>query len=354
MQIIFYTRDFSSRLDSSTFKWSVQSYEWSIFGGPLLAEVSAPVNADAWDAATLLRCPVEIVDDNGESVWWGYVNEVKIPGKLVTVGVSLDNMYNKVRATYADLPSGNNSASAQLNTTYAEAQESIAVFGTKEYTHQMGDGNADTAEATRDRILEENKYPIPTVDPFLSTMISLKLRGWWNTLEWQHYVNSGTTDVATTQQIVDIVADSAQFLEGAHVFNASGVNSNEFRDGQITAKAMIEDLLEVGTSDGKRLIALVNRERFLEIHKLDTVEDPDYRMRDDGSLENIADVPISESNLKDIIGKWVTLKSAPSVIGNFAVIRPFLVESAVWRNGKTTYRPLGQSDFLKVNFSGAI
>lgn len=354
MRAIFSSRDFTARIEHP-FDFSVDSFEWTLNGGPYLAELTAPMNEDTWDAASLLRCPVQIIGEDSEPIWWGYVNEVKIPGASFTLGVSLEYMYNRVRVTYADMPEDESSPSQQLNTSYADAVDSQNIFGIREYTHQMGDGNAASAEATRNRILGENKYPVPTIDPYKSTQISLKLRGWFDTLDWQHYSNSGETNVQTTTQIGTILAAKGQFIRGTHVFNASGINTNEFRDGQTTVKAQVEDLLASGTSAGERLYGVVNVERYLEIRKIASVTYPDFRLRDDGLLETFADVPFSAERIKDAIGKWASVKSAPAVIGNFSVIRPFLIESATWRkqDNSATYRPLGQADMLKVNFSGA-
>ena len=53
-----------------------------------------------------MRCPVEITDERGTLVWYGYVAEVETRVGAITVGVSLDDMANKiaVEAPAEDIP----------------------------------------------------------------------------------------------------------------------------------------------------------------------------------------------------------------------------------------------------------
>lgn len=353
MQATFKTRDFTAALETN-FVWKVESFDWSIEGGPKSAELTAEMNDDSWDAATLLRCPVEIIDDDSDAVWWGYVASVQIPTKGdIQVGTSLDQMYNSVKVSYAYLPAGESNARQQLTTTFSTATDSENIYGTKEYIHNIGDGTSASAEAMRARILERYRYPKPTITPYKGDKIILKLRGWWDTLDWTHYNNSGTAEVATTTQISAIVTAEAQFLNGTHIFNASGVNTNEFRDGQESALTYIEDLLSTGTSAGLELMAIVNRNRYLEIKTITEPSIANFRLRDDKMLEEFAETVVPASKLYYVIGKYVSLKSVPTAIADYSIILPFTIGEASWRKGEAIYRPLGQDDVLKVNFSGA-
>jgi len=350
MQVVISKRDFSGPL-ATPFDWSVESFDWSIYGGPTLASLSAPDNAYHWDAAKLLRCPVEILDDAGTPVWWGFVQAATIPQGKLGVGISLDGMFNAVAVTYANMPDGATTPSGQNTTAWALANESIGEYGQREFIESMSDGTAAAAEARRDRILSEYRYPNAVTTAFGGNNIKLELRGWWDVLSWRYYSNGSTVAAATLSQVAAMVA-AVPLLTGTHLATSSGLSTNPFRDGQTNAKSQIEELLKLGTSSGGRLAAMVNRSRVLRIDALPSASTPDLRLRDDGKLENLADLVLDAARLDQAVGRWATLKSAPTVVGNYSTIHPFLIESATWRAGIASYKPVGQRDVFSVGKYG--
>ena len=351
MQINIYSRDFATLLDTP-FDWTVESYDWSIYGGPTIASLSATDSEYRWDAAKLLRCPIEILDDNGSPVWWGFVQAATIPQGSLGVGISLDSMFNAVAVTYANMPAGATSPSGQNTTAWALANESIAEYGQKEFIESMSDGTAAAAEARRNRILAEYRYPNAIVAAFGGDRIKLELRGWWDVLSWRYYAQPGTAETATLNQVAAMVAVFSPILSGAHLATSSGLATNSFRDGQTNARSQIEELLKLGTSAGGRLSAMVTRVRAVRVDALPPASTPDLRLREDGKLENLADLVLDTARLDLAVGHWATLKSAPTVVGNFSTIHPFLIESASWRNGTASYRPVGQRDVFSVGKYG--
>lgn len=351
MQVIIGKRDFSGP-QATPFDWSVESFDWSIYGGPTVASLSAPDIAYRWDAAKLLRCPVEILDDIGTPVWWGFVQAATIPQGKLGVGISLDGMYNAVAVTYANMPDGAITPSGQNTTGWALANESINEYGRKEFIESMSDGTSAAAEARRNRILSEYRYPNAVVSAFGGDKIRLELRGWWDALAWRYYANASTTAAATLDQVAAIVASASPLLTGAHLATASGLSTNPFRDGQTTAKSQIEELVKLGTSSGGRLSAIVTRSRVLRIDALPSASTPELRLREDGKLENLADLVLDDSRLDQAVGRWATLQSAPVVVGNFSTIHPFLIESASWRPNGAAYKPVGQRDVFSDKYGG--
>lgn len=75
----------------------------------------------------------------------------------------------------------------------------------------------------------------------------------------------------TTDQVKvmgDPTAGGGQFLAGVFVQDASGVNAWQYRNGKETCLDEIKALLDMGTSAGERLQAIVTAERWLVVRKV--------------------------------------------------------------------------------------
>lgn len=95
----------------------------------------------------------------------------------------------------------------------------------------------------------------------------LYCRGWWDKLSWRYYLNSGTNSVATTTQISAIVANMATFVTAVDIDTASGINTVETRDGKRRGQEEIEELLQAGTTNSKRLLATINHQRRMRVYE---------------------------------------------------------------------------------------
>jgi len=97
----------------------------------------------------------------------------------------------------------------------------------------------------------------------------LYCRGWWERLSWRYYLNAGTNSVATTTQIAAIITNMAPFITATDI-DASGTavpSTPETRDGKRRGSEEIEELLQAGTTNGKRLLARVKESRRLFVYE---------------------------------------------------------------------------------------
>lgn len=76
---------------------------------------------------------------------------------------------------------------------------------------------------------------------------------------------TGTSSVATTTQIANLVTTYGAFLTATDVEAASGISSSEYRDGDKDVLTEIISLLESGGASGRRLLATVDVNRRLQI-----------------------------------------------------------------------------------------
>src|SRR5512146_2834294 len=94
-------RDFTRPIITPQVNIEVTSYVWNARGGTEEANVTCyGTHEELWKLAGYLRCPIEIVDEFNQAVWWGYVHEVTIKDGALGVGISLETMNNKVAALY--------------------------------------------------------------------------------------------------------------------------------------------------------------------------------------------------------------------------------------------------------------
>jgi len=94
----------------------------------------------------------------------------------------------------------------------------------------------------------------------------LYCRGWWERVSWRYYLNTGTNSVATTTQISAIITNMSPFITAVDIDDASGINTPETRDGTRRGMEEIEELLQAGTTAGKRLLCSVNDQRRLRVY----------------------------------------------------------------------------------------
>mgnify|MGYP001559044191 CR=1 FL=1 len=263
------------------------SYSWHGIGGPEAANITVWGNPNAvWEAVEWLRCPVEITDERGTLVWYGYVAEVEIRVGAITVGVSLDDMANKIAVAYSYIPAASTTPGERKTTAYSSDTDSTAEYGTKELLASLSGASDAQATGKRDTLLAAKKYPVPTVQMIgeNSLSASLKCRGWWDTLRWRYYTQAGTVDTATTTQIGDILTSVGEFVTSATIDTASGITSSQYRKGDRTAQQEILDLLAAGTSGESRYLAKVEAGRTLTVYTEPTSGTADYFLAADGLL----------------------------------------------------------------------
>ena len=189
--ISFTRRDFSGPV-MPVVDLEPERLTWSAFGGADWALINArgPVQ-NLLELASLLRCGVEVVDQQSTPVWWGFVDEVTIFLARVQVRVTLDNFFNQVRVRYSFI-SPDNKLADQLETSSAANAQSQREFGVKETVLYRTDLDEDFAESLRDTFLSLHAWPTSELSQRAEpgqVHAELHCSGWFKTLAWQSYQN---------------------------------------------------------------------------------------------------------------------------------------------------------------------
>lgn len=198
----------------------VDHIQWHALGGCDSATVTyTGGKASIVELIETLRCPVTIW--NGvRKAWWGYVNRVDITAGYLTIGISLDEMANRIRVEYSVATTGRGV------TAWSEYTASSSTYGTKDLSVSQMELDATGAVALRDAVLSQYKYPIPVSQtavgangPLREATAMLTCRGWWNTLDWR-------------ASIVDPISAIAYENTTGSTTQAIGANMNAIELGQ--------------------------------------------------------------------------------------------------------------------------
>ena len=166
------------------------SYSHQDRGGPM--EATVDVGGDllaCWDVLNWLRYWVVIRNPNGTPVWWGLVQRAEVRTGKTTVGVSLDDMRNRILVdyTYEDA-----SGTPQDGTTsWAQDAVSVARYGKKEERVSYADAkDATEAQQKRDIWLDQVKVPVAALEVGEGEVgATLRCTGVWQTVDWVYYAN---------------------------------------------------------------------------------------------------------------------------------------------------------------------
>lgn len=167
-------------------RWSAMS-----FGGADMATVRVTgARAALWQFLHWLRYGVTIRTPAGGVVWDGYVHEVQIAVGAISVGLSLDTMYNAVNVLYA-YTGGDGERSAE--TDWSTDSDSVTRFGRKDLLHSDSDVLPSMAADVQARLLADHQAAIPTIATNSGNAgednVMLICRGWWHMLDWRYYVD---------------------------------------------------------------------------------------------------------------------------------------------------------------------
>lgn len=200
MRVVFWDRSLVRPMNSiaeSALTFEVTRYTHSVIGGPKAAEVRARGAEDALgELCDWLRCGMEIYDDRGDLVWWGYIDEVILTIGALEIGVRLSELANKIAVAYAYVPPGVDVAGERRTTAWVTDTASIKQFGIKELMLPLARATDAQAAATRDTALGQLKEAIVTPPLSGGMMGGMMLnaapearivgRGWWQTLDWRY------------------------------------------------------------------------------------------------------------------------------------------------------------------------
>jgi hypothetical protein len=105
-------------------------------------------------------------------------------------------------------------------------------------------------------------------------------------LAWRIYTNDL---VENTQQIKSLATNYGQFFEKVLVLDAASISTESYRNGDSDAQFEIEELLNAGNTDGRRLLARVTSDRFVEVYAEDEPSPlTGYGVTADGKVYNHA------------------------------------------------------------------
>lgn len=141
----------------------------------------------------------------------------------------------------------------------------------------------------------------------------------------------------TTIQIQQIIFDVGDFFAGGDNLNVSGIFSNQYRAGDRRAQDELLDLLNAGTTAGRRLLAKVTKERILRIYEQPaSTAEPQIMQADDGTLQHISGQPLEHGRL--CAGQWVERTDVSLHSGSLLRQSPFFVTRAEYDCERNTVR----------------
>jgi len=145
-----------------------------------------------------------------------------------------------------------------------------------------------------------------------------------------------------TSTIVKRVLDSASFITSTMINDASSVYERFYREGDETAMAEADRLLDSGTVTGQRLLVSITPERTAHIYVPDDKQVLNYRLDTAGKLYDANGSLLPMGYLP--AGKWINLTGLPVTWGALASISPFFVEEAEYDVQTEQLRLYSQND----------
>lgn len=195
-----YQRDYSTLIAiPNGVTVACDSFSHAAMGGPKSADltVTGPLQS-LWSVLGWLRCPVEVYNERGEMLWWGFVNSAEVCTGGVTVGASLDEMANKIAVAYEEAGLTYGEVGIRETTAYAIDATGTATYGVKDLLYSMSSSTSALAEAQRDRLLDALGNPVATMAlDGGDVKATLQCVGWWALLGWQHY----SADIKSISQL---------------------------------------------------------------------------------------------------------------------------------------------------------
>lgn len=180
-------RDWTEPFVTPQVEYRIRSYSKHAIGGPERARIDVAGTAEElWRLLDLLRCPLDIVHHEYAEVWWGFIGRISISIGAITIGISIDSLFNKVTVTYTAPILGY--GSSRQETGWATDATSAGKYGTREKRLSISDITTAMAEAIRARTLAELAEPTKEIklERSQAPKASLECFGWWSTLGWRY------------------------------------------------------------------------------------------------------------------------------------------------------------------------
>jgi len=193
MQVRLLQRDFSPTAEP-IWRLEVERLIWSAVGGPAEAVITGRVaqNDESYLAQIAmdgLRRPVEVTNQAGEKVWWGFIQRVEVWVNGWCLAYDLADVTNRVCVQYSQPEPQLEWTGMRTFTGWADDPASQQAFGVRERIFTYGSISAGEAEQARDSILASRCQPHGHVtsqpDFRKAAQVRLICRGWWETLQWR-------------------------------------------------------------------------------------------------------------------------------------------------------------------------
>ncbi len=143
--------------------------------------------------------------------------------------------------------------------------------------------------------------------------------------------------VETSQQVRSLITAYGQFFRAVDLQVNSGVSTESYRDGDGDARVEVETLLDMGTINGRRMLASVDPNR-----RVTAYEEPDssqpYHLRQGFQLFDPSDSPIRKSTCP--VGIWArAIEIVPDAVSSSLadIFSTIFIESAEYDVEKNSY-----------------
>lgn len=310
-------------------------WSWQLLGGCHHAEiaVSADINTLINYMPELPRMPVEIINNVGSVVWFGYVNTVEVKIGELVIAATLDGMANRVIISYDRLLDGETEPTHSY-TSLLEDADSVSRFGKFELLYEYGTASPAQASALRALIVKElaKLQSDSRLENGQGVSAKLLCNGWIHSFAWQIFEEASTTDIAISDQVGQI-ASGMQFIDVVDIVSENTIESNPYREPQ-SAYDVLDELMLIADSDNNTMIATIPQ-RGVFRYRADNDEDQFIRV---GGRFLRGD----RSQLQDgemILGWCRDLNTR--LIGNLSEANRFYVVESEYEDGDYTIRSRG-------------
>ena len=149
----------------------------------------------------------------------------------------------------------------------------------------------------------------------------------------------------TSVQMDNMITDEGEHIAVVNIEDASGVYSNQYRNGDHKAQYEIEKHMETGNSSGTRYLSEVTTNREARVYLEPTYNSSlAYLLKKDGSLSNHLNSFVHPEFCT--VGVWVDTKDVIPLAGastRLSNLSPVFIESAEYSgmSGKCRYTPRG-------------
>jgi hypothetical protein len=155
-------------------------------------------------------------------------------------------------------------------------------------------------------------------------------------------------DEPTTDQIETLLNNCGQFFQGTIIEDESGIDINPYRDGDTAGLYEFEKLMRAGTSNNRRLLCEVTRNRYLRIYEEDAEPSravDSYALNKKGQLLTSALTPIDNSLCP--VGIWCHLQDVIPARVDFSLVSDlilFFIDEAEYDVKNKAYKILATRD----------